>query len=154
MATTKARHFAERLANECYCSSLRMLQRHVSGLYDQAMGSLDVNIAHVNILAAIVVLGDSASPANVGRALVLEKSTLSREIPVLVKRGWVRQMRAGTGRGFRLGVTPEGSKVLERVQPAWERAQERAASFLLGHEQSALLGAAQRLRRVAFHSMS
>ena len=72
-----------------------------------------------------------ASQTGLGAALGLDKSTLSRNLRLLQRKGWLEPAIGGEDqrqRGFRL--TESGSRVLAETTPAWRRAQARLRASL------------------------
>jgi DNA-binding MarR family transcriptional regulator len=69
-------------------------------------------------------------PAKLGRAMALEKSTLSRNSSRLVEHGWVEIRDHPDGRGVLLSLTARGNQLLRDALPAWQEAQERAQSLV------------------------
>jgi DNA-binding MarR family transcriptional regulator len=113
----------------CLGYRTRKLARAVTRLYNDRLRPLGLNIAEMNLMAAIAAQR-SVQPARLGRAMELEKSTLSRNISRLVNRGWVRIGDHPDGRGVLLMLTARGSDMLLRALPAWKEAQERAQSLV------------------------
>ncbi len=132
---------AERIAAECIAVRLRMLNRRITRLYDDALREQGLGIAQLNMLVAIAKAGE-VSPVALGEALDLEKSTLSRNVARMRERGWVVVEQAGSGPGQRLSLTAEGLALLDAVEPAWAEAQGQARA-LLG---AALGGELERVR--------
>jgi DNA-binding MarR family transcriptional regulator len=62
--------------------------------------------------------------------MALDKTTLSRNVRVLVRRGWLKAEGAEDQRVRILSVTPEGEEAFLRAFPYWERAQHRLAEGL------------------------
>lgn len=120
---------AERIAAECIAVRLRMLNRRITRLYDDALREQGLSTAQLNMLVAIATAGE-VSPVALGEALDLEKSTLSRNVARMRERGWVRVEQTGGGPGLRLSPTDEGLALLDAVEPAWARAQEQARALL------------------------
>jgi DNA-binding MarR family transcriptional regulator len=90
---------------------------------------LGLNITEMNLLAAIAAQR-SVQPAKLGRAMELEKSTLSRNSSRLVDRGWVEIHDHPDDRGVLLALTARGNQMLLNALPAWKEAQERAQSLV------------------------
>ena len=134
----------DRIAAECHCLPLRMIHRAVTGIYDDALRPFDVRVSQMNILAAIAKMGAAATPAWVVKYLLIEKSTLSRDLERMEERGWINSEVRGAGR--RLGVTAEGRRLLERVLPAWEDAQRQTEKLLGKSLTTTLDAAASRIR--------
>jgi DNA-binding MarR family transcriptional regulator len=113
----------------CLGYQTRKLARAVTRLYNDRLRSLGLNLTEMNLLAAIAAQG-SVQPARLGRAMALEKSTLSRNSSRLVERGWVEVRDHPDGRGVLLAVTARGNEMLLRAVPAWKQAQQQAQSLV------------------------
>jgi DNA-binding MarR family transcriptional regulator len=134
----------DRVAAECHCLPLRMVHRIVTGVYDAALRPHDLRVAQMNVLVAIAKMGDEATPARVSRYLLIEKSTLSRDLERMQERGWIAADPEGAGRKLRL--TADGRRLLERVLPAWEAAQKETEALLGKSATDALRATAARVR--------
>ena len=113
----------------CLGYQTRKLARAVTRLYNDRLRPLGLNLTEMNLLAAIAAQG-SVQPARLGRAMALEKSTLSRNSSRLVERGWVEVRDNPDGRGVLLALTAHGNQMLLRAVPAWEQAQQQAQSLV------------------------
>jgi DNA-binding MarR family transcriptional regulator len=113
----------------CLGYQTRKLARAVTRLYNDRLRPLGLNLTEMNLLAAIAAQG-SVQPARLGRAMELEKSTLSRNSSRLVERGWVEVRDHPDGRGVLLAVTARGNEMLLRAVPAWKQAQQQAQSLV------------------------
>src|SRR5262249_17887373 len=66
-----------------------------------------------------------------GRFFALDPSTLTRNLRIMLKQGWIKEVPDESDRrGQPLEITSKGRKVLESIGPAWERAQIRARRIL------------------------
>ncbi|HWE39602.1 MAG TPA: MarR family winged helix-turn-helix transcriptional regulator [Isosphaeraceae bacterium] len=139
MATKKSRPTAaEVLAGECLAVRVRILNRAVSALYDEALRPHGLRVGQLNLLAAVGKLG-TARPGDLCRVLRMDKSTLSRDAEVLRRNGWLEIDDAADARSRPLKLTADGHALLESALPAWRKAQE-AAVALIGAEGKAALG--------------
>lgn len=120
---------ATRIVDTCLANRTRRLSRVITRLYNDRLRPVGINVAEMNLLVAIAALG-SVQPAQLSRALEIEKSTLSRNLKRLAERGWITTRDNPEGRGELVGVTQAGEEVLDRAIPAWEDAQRRAATLV------------------------
>jgi DNA-binding MarR family transcriptional regulator len=120
---------ARQVVAACLGYRSRRLARAVTRLYNDRLRPLGLNLTEMNLLAAIAAQG-TVQPARLGRAMALEKSTLSRNSSRLVERGWVEVRDHPDGRGVLLAVTARGNEMLLRAVPAWEQAQQQAQSLV------------------------
>jgi DNA-binding MarR family transcriptional regulator len=134
------------IAKTCIAVRLRLLNRVVTNLYDDALRPLGLKVSQLNILVVTAKLG-LAQPAKVCDILHLDTSTLSRNVERMRAKGWLEVVPGEDARTQPFRLTSLGKKLLERAVPAWEKAQGQA-SELLGNEGIALLDkAAKRLRQ-------
>jgi DNA-binding MarR family transcriptional regulator len=120
---------AREVVAACLGYRTRRLARAVTRIYNDRLRPLGLNLTEMNLLAAIAAQG-SVQPARLGRAMALEKSTLSRNSGRLVERGWVQVRDHPDGRGMLLAVTAAGNEMLLRAVPVWTQAQEQAQSLV------------------------
>ncbi len=145
MTAAKTQTIIDTIAAECIAVQMRMLNRVVTNIYDDALRPLGVKVSQMNILVAAGKMG-TARPAEVCERLHLDVSTLSRNVERMKARGWLEVIPDDDGRAQPFRLTNEGRKLLEQAAPAWKKAQKKAKS-LLGDEIVDLLGrAVKRLR--------
>jgi DNA-binding MarR family transcriptional regulator len=128
------------IAKTCIGVRLRLLNRVITGFYDEALRPLGVRISQLNILIVTAKLG-LARPAQVCEILQLDSSTLSRNVKPLQSHGWLEVVHGEDGREQPFRLTAKGIRLIEKAVPAWEEAQ-RQASELLGDEGIAMLNKA------------
>src|SRR5690348_12188858 len=78
----------DKVAGECVAVRLRMLNRVITNIYDNALRPLDLKVSQMNILVAAAKLG-TARPLEVCQYLHLDVSTLSRNVDRMRARGWL-----------------------------------------------------------------
>src|SRR5207302_11156333 len=134
------------IAKTCIAVRLRLLNRVVTNLYDDALRPLGLKVSQLNLLTVTARLG-LARPAQVCDILQLDASTLSRNVKPLQAHGWLEVVPEGDARAQPFRLTPQGKGLIEKAVPAWEEAQRRATE-LLGNDGIALLDkAAKKLRQ-------
>lgn len=100
---------------------------------------------------ALNILSERAplSQQDLGAALSLEKSSVSRLVQQLEQRGWVLRERGAHDNRLRLlRLSDEGASVAEQVQENMHTAHATLFELLAPHEQSALVEGLTALRRV------
>src|SRR5438477_10823968 len=120
------------IARDCIAVRMRMLNRVITNLYDEALRPLGVKVSQMNILVATAKLG-LARPAQVCEILQLDTSTLSRNVERMRARDWLEVVPGDDARSQPFRLTSQGRKLVEKAVPAWEKAQ-RQATDLLGSE--------------------
>jgi DNA-binding MarR family transcriptional regulator len=117
------------IAEACIAVRLRILTRRVTSIYDRELRPHGLTIGQMNIL----VMAFRRAPVtqqDLGQALHLEKSTLSRDLARMCAQGWVSKARGDDGRATILRVTPTGQRLLEKAFPAWREAQRKTRPLL------------------------
>ena len=119
----------DQVASECIAVRLRMLNRVITNIYDDALRSLDLKVSQMNILVAAAKMG-TARPIEVCEHLHLDVSTLSRNVERIKARGWLEVVPDEDGRLQPFRLTPQGRKLLEKAVPAWSEAQDQVKRVL------------------------
>lgn len=133
---------ADDVPSVCLSLRVKLLHRAVDQVYETQLRPLGLGSSQFTLLVALSNRPRSA-PAELGRLLLMEKSTLSRTLDRLRKAGLVEDS-AATG----LRLTTAGRAKLEVALPAWQRAQELAESLLGEGFPAALEATVSRLRRL------
>jgi len=104
----------DEIVSNCLAVRVRMLGRTVTSLYDHALEEHGVSIAQVNLMAALGKMGP-CSPARIGEVLQLERSTVSRNLSLLMKHGLVEAVSANAKGVREVALTSSGRKKIEAV---------------------------------------
>src|SRR6266852_8555577 len=88
MDNQENRRAIDAIARNCIAVRLRLLNRVVTNLYDDALRSLGLKVSQLNILVVTAKLG-LAQPAVVCDLLQLDTSTLSRNVERMRAKGWL-----------------------------------------------------------------
>ena len=131
----------------CACAGIRRAARLVTQLYSHEMGA-KVEPTQFSLLSALSQ-HPGASQAPLGRALGLDKTTLSRNLRVLQKNGWIEPALTEDQRerGYRL--KPAGNKILDAARPGWTRAQAKLRAAMQPGEWETLLNVFDRVADAA-----
>ena len=127
--TDRTNKQVDRIAASCIAVRLRLLNRVVTNLYDEALRPLGLKVSQMNVLVVAARLG-LARPAQVSELLHLDLSTLSRNVDRMMAKGWLEAVPEEDARTQPFRLTDQGRRLLERAIPAWEKAQEQAAELL------------------------
>jgi DNA-binding MarR family transcriptional regulator len=134
----------ERMARECIAVRVRLINRVITAMYDEALRPFALRISQANILTALAYLG-ATRPAVISRVLRIEKSTLSRDLELMKKKGWLGSDPPDGGRSQTIRLTPLGTKLLAKIEPSWERVQAKAKALIGDDGEQALRQIAARL---------
>jgi DNA-binding MarR family transcriptional regulator len=109
------------MARTCACFNFRKVSRSVTQLFDQILAPTGLRSTQLVILITSQLLGPS-SIARLARELVMDRSTLTRNLRPLMTMGFM-QFSAGGGKQKSVEITVDGQAALLRSAPYWERAQ-------------------------------
>jgi DNA-binding MarR family transcriptional regulator len=123
---------ARKIKNECAGMRIRQASRVLTRIYDESLRSLDIQESQLSVLVAIAIFGENgATMGALAKALVMDRTTLTRNIQPLEKAGWLRVARApDDARARIIFLTRSGERMLESAAPLWEHAQERVRRAL------------------------
>jgi DNA-binding MarR family transcriptional regulator len=123
---------ADQISSECVMMRWRMTNRVLSAIYDEELRPFGLKSSQLSLLVAVAKAGP-VRRIELGKLLVLDPSTLTRNLQVMLKHGWIEEVPDdGDQRGAPLETTAIGRKLLDRIAPAWHRAQARAKKMLGG----------------------
>ncbi|GAS87472.1 MarR family winged helix-turn-helix transcriptional regulator [Mycolicibacterium brisbanense] len=119
----------DEIVDDCIAFRIRLIGRATTGLYEHALDIHGLSIAQLNLLAALGKVGP-CPPARLGELLLLDRSTVSRNLSPMLKHGWVQAV-SSDAKGIReIELTPSGRKKIQAALPDWRRAQEQATELL------------------------
>jgi DNA-binding MarR family transcriptional regulator len=122
----------DQIVSDCLAVRVRLIGRTVTAVYDGALEGHGLTIAQLNLLAALGKAGP-CPPSMLGEVLQLERSTVSRNLNLLLRHGWIEAV-SSDAKGIReVTLTRDGRAKIEAVMPQWRKAQRQAAK-LLGSE--------------------
>lgn len=129
MTAERMEAMIDKVASQCVAVRLRMLNRVVTNIYDDALRPLDLKVSQMNILVAAAKMG-TARPIEVCEYLHLDVSTLSRNVERMKVRRWLEVVPDEDGRSQPFRLTAQGRKLLEKAMPAWREAQQQVKKVL------------------------
>ena len=124
-----SRSSVDEIVQECLAVRVRLISRAVTGIYDRAVERHGLTIAQVNLMAALGAIGPCA-PTALADVLQLERSTVSRNLNLLLRHGWI-VATSSDAKGVReVTLTRPGRKKIDSVMPDWRHAQGQAAQLI------------------------
>jgi DNA-binding MarR family transcriptional regulator len=119
----------KKIARECIAVRVRLLNRVITSIYDDAMRPFGLTVNQLNILVAISRLGREKAKQLV-RVLQMDPSTLSRNLERMHRLGWIGYRQGDDARSRKLMVTAKGKRLIEKSFPAWQKAQAKTEDLL------------------------
>src|SRR5438128_5252019 len=113
----------ERLS-PCVCSTLRMVSRAVTQLYDDILRPSGLRVTQFSILAIIACSGE-ANLRQLEAALAIDQTTLTRSLNLLERDRMIERVPHPDGRIKAMRLTRKGRRVLNVARPLWAQAQDK-----------------------------
>jgi len=132
------------VAQGCLLTRTRRISRVITSIYDEALRPYGVNSPQFSLLVLIAKL-NGASRAEIGRANHQERSTLTRNLAILLKEGWIDEIVPKGGRSRPIIITEAGCELLTSAGSAWRSAQLKAHQLLGESGVTAVIAIADRL---------
>src|SRR5256885_11330035 len=107
------------MGRSCACYNLRRASRAVTQVFDAYLDEVGLKSTQLTLLAVLAYRDPPEPVTSLADALVLEQSSLSRNLAVLERMGYVK-LSAGNDRRERIAtLTREGRSALARGYPVW-----------------------------------
>jgi DNA-binding MarR family transcriptional regulator len=121
-----------KMSLSCACYNLRRASRAVTQLFDAYFDEVGLKATQFTVLAALAYSEDK--PPTIGElaeTLVLEQSSLSRNLAVLERLGFIRLVPGEQDRRERIvNLTRPGQRALAKGYPIWRKAQATISAAL------------------------
>jgi DNA-binding MarR family transcriptional regulator len=98
-------------------------------LYDEALKPCGLYGTQFTILAAISSK-DAATITELSKAMIMDRTTLTRNLNPLKKNGWVEITPGADKRTKTLSLTRSGKKVLSKAMSFWSQTQKKVVKTL------------------------
>ncbi|MFT4570601.1 MAG: DNA-binding MarR family transcriptional regulator [Hyphomicrobiaceae bacterium] len=116
-------------SSRCACLNLRQAARAITQLYDEALRPTGLRATQLAVLGTAKG-SPCISVCKLAELLVLDRTTLTRNLKPLEKRGLIRVETCDDRRTRSICITDEGSEVLAQAIPLWEAIQQRVVGEL------------------------
>jgi DNA-binding MarR family transcriptional regulator len=117
---------------DCLCGNLRLATRVVTAAYDERLAAAGITSAQLSVLWC-VVSAERLPMQRISELLVMEKSTVTRNVASMRAKGLLRVEAAADARVKEVCATPKGKKAFASAIAHWEDAQ-RYMGTLLGSD--------------------
>jgi len=94
----------------------------VTQVYDSALSPVGIRATQFTVLATLAGTGEVAL-TRLAEALVMDRTTLTRNLKPLIARGLVRAEKVEDQRVRQIRLTDDGMKLLQLARPRWEEVQ-------------------------------
>jgi DNA-binding MarR family transcriptional regulator len=112
-------------ARQCVCTAARRHSRELTRRFEKEMRGSGVHVTQFTLLATLVQTGPIPT-TRLADFQGLERTTLTRNLALLVRHGFVRIDEGDDRRVRKVAITPAGEQAARRAYPFWKKAQDAA----------------------------
>ena len=113
----------------CVNAKLRKLHRMLNNIYMEKFKPYGIQGSMLSILF-IIGKNEQVNQKTLAELLVLDPSTMSRDVKKLERKGWLMISKGEDPRSSALNITTEGYKLLEEIAPIWENLHHKVESLI------------------------
>jgi DNA-binding MarR family transcriptional regulator len=118
------------IGRTCMLMRARLISRVITAIYDEQLRPLRIVSPQFALLVVICEI-EPATRAEIGRYHHQDRSTLTRNLKIILSQGWAEEVEdERRGRGRPIVLTKAGKDLLRMGVPAWRAAQARAKALL------------------------
>jgi DNA-binding MarR family transcriptional regulator len=118
------------MAQTCVLMRTRLISRVITTIHDEELRPFGIKSSQFVLLVVIFEI-EPATRAEIGRYHHQDRSTLTRNLKIIISEGWAEEIQneAG-GRARPIVLTKAGTNLLRNAAPAWRVAQVQAKALL------------------------
>ena len=139
------------MARTCVLMRTRLISRVITGIHDKKLRPFGIGSAQFALLVVIYQI-EPATRAKIGPFLHQDRSTLTRNLKVILAEGWAEEVKYQAdarsrpdGRSRPIVLTKAGKDLLHKAEPAWQAAQAQAKALLGKDGVAAVMDIANRI---------
>jgi len=114
---------------DCACFNIRKATRVITQNFDETMQPSGVRATQFTILVMVASI-DAATMSELAEKLVMDRTTLTRNLKPLREQGLIKDIAGADRRTRSISLTAKGRKALLKALPLWKRAQARMTQYL------------------------
>lgn len=115
----------------CTCFNLRKATRALTQHYDEALRGTGLGANQIAVLSIVKARGPIGM-SDLASHLVMDRTTLTRNLKPLVKTGYLMSKEGEDKRRRLISLTPKGRRALLDAEPIWKAVQS-GITEKLGH---------------------
>jgi DNA-binding MarR family transcriptional regulator len=127
-----------RQAVPCVGFNTRRATRLITQYYDKALAPAGLRSTQYSLLSLLAMMGE-APMQEVAYVLALDRTTLTRNLNPLLRKGLVKVTVGSDRRARPLALTAKGKSALEKALPFWQAAQARIVNEIGAEQWEAMM---------------
>jgi DNA-binding MarR family transcriptional regulator len=122
----------------------------VTQLYDEELRP-HLEVSQFALLS-VLEQNPACTQARLARDAGFDKTTISRNLALMRRHGWVEDAPSDDPRDRRVRITAAGRNLLRAARPGWNRAQQRLSSLMTRHAWEQMWPVLDKLTNAAFRA--
>ena len=114
--------FKYRQLLSCKCLRMRKTSRFVTQFYDQKLKLVGLRITQFSILS-LIATDSKKTMMSIAEELLMDRTTLTRGLSILLKSGYIEQLKTKDSRKKIMKLTDKGRRILDKAIPLWLEAE-------------------------------
>jgi DNA-binding MarR family transcriptional regulator len=140
------RRYMKDIGRRCACFNLRRASRLITRRFDEAFRDFGLKATQLSLLMAIYH-APYQPLSKLASILGMDRTSLTRNLNILYDKGLVLLEGSDDKRERRIGISPEGERLLEEVSPVWRKVQAEVEETLGGEHWGNLLSGLHEVAR-------
>ncbi len=133
---------------DCACFNIRKASRVVTQVYEEIMHDTGLRGTQFAVLVVVAVF-ESITITRLAENLVMDRTTLTRNLKPLVKRQLIEIVTGADRRTRVVQLTDSGHESLRAALPLWKKAQQKITKFMGRERFDNLMGELRSLEKIA-----
>ena len=105
----------------CPAFNIRAASRIITQLFDEILKPSGLQVTQFTVLVGIHIF-DSPSISKLAKGLVMDRTTITRNLKPLEKEGFIKMASGDDKRTHFVTLTPKGNTAIDKTLPYWETA--------------------------------
>ncbi|MCP5083019.1 MAG: winged helix-turn-helix transcriptional regulator [Alphaproteobacteria bacterium] len=122
----------------CAHANLRRAMRVTSQFYDAALKPTGLRATQFTLLAVVERRGEMPL-SKLADVLVMDRTTLTRNLQPLIKNRWLSIGREADERVKLVSISPAGKAIVAEAMPFWRQAQDQVIAGLGGERMPGMI---------------
>jgi DNA-binding MarR family transcriptional regulator len=140
------RRYVKDIGRRCACFNLRRASRLITRRFDEAFRDFGLKATQLSVLMAIYY-APCQPLSKLAPILGMDRTSLTRNLSILHDKGLVLEEGSDDKRERRIGISPEGERLLEDVFPVWRKVQGEVEETLGGEHWGNILSGLHEVAR-------
>lgn len=115
--------------SSCYCITLCRAENALTAFYDNQLKSIGITIKQFCLLDNLDKLQE-ASTSELAQKVNLERSTITRNLQLLITKGWIYDKSKTGQRAHKYSLTDEGIEILKKASELWKSTQQKTEDII------------------------